>query len=203
MHRMPRRRLDRQQTHNILPSGAAHDRSPTEWMDVVRTIRLQLGESQEVFAERLAVTQTTVSRWETGMSLPLHGTQRTLQTLATWSSTTDVSALEGMISSVRHSPFPMILSDEHDMILAASESSGFAAGRTAESQTPAHERVNLRQFCDALQQWKFWDVSTRRWAFVYRDDTRTPRAMVTRVLLGRRVLALVQRLDAPLTQDAR
>ena len=41
--------------------------------DRVRDIRLRLGETQVVFAQRLGVTQKIVSRWENGVSRPTWG----------------------------------------------------------------------------------------------------------------------------------
>jgi transcriptional regulator with XRE-family HTH domain len=40
--------------------------SKTDWAGALKTARLKLGESQEIFARRFMVTTNTVSRWETG-----------------------------------------------------------------------------------------------------------------------------------------
>lgn len=52
----------------------------------IRQIRTDLGESQAAFAQRFGVRPSTVSRWESGVSLPTVGHQQALARLGGYPS---------------------------------------------------------------------------------------------------------------------
>lgn len=50
----------------------------------IRSLRIFLGETQQVFARRIGVRQATVSAWESGQTAPRRVAQKVLTTVAEW-----------------------------------------------------------------------------------------------------------------------
>jgi transcriptional regulator with XRE-family HTH domain len=103
------------------------------WPTLIQAIRHARQWSQTAFASEIESSQETVSRWESGAVTPSRQKQQLIEQLAEGAN---ISSLGGISSIVRLSPYPMLLCDGNDLVIAASESSGFQEGRTALSQTP-------------------------------------------------------------------
>ncbi|MGC2854986.1 helix-turn-helix domain-containing protein [Novispirillum sp. DQ9] len=85
---------------------------------IIRSVREMLGLTQQAFAERLAVSQATVSRWESGHTEPDPDSRRRIHALAGRSTSTADAALYRM---VRRAPSMMALFDLNMRILAVSD----------------------------------------------------------------------------------
>lgn len=73
-----------------------YGRSDEDWEpERIRTLRLQLGDSQQEFAARLGTRQQTVSEWERGASAPRRMARRLLRMVAEEHGVYEVRAGQG------------------------------------------------------------------------------------------------------------
>lgn len=88
------------------PASAASSLArPRSWKALVRELRQRLGCSQSALAERLGVTQASVSRWENGQDLPSIGLRKTMRDML---RTADTSQMTRQLKArLRYTPFPM------------------------------------------------------------------------------------------------
>lgn len=135
------------------------------WSTLIIAIRRARQWSQTTFASEVDSSQETVSRWERGTVIPSRQKQQRIEQLA---ESANVSSLGGISNIVRLSPYPMLLCDRNDIIIAASESSGFQEGRTALSQTPAFQHAYFEEFAANLKSSGFWTDSgqSRNYHFI-------------------------------------
>ena len=80
---------------------------PRRWATMVRDLRNRNGLTQAVLAERLGVTQASVSRWESGRDLPSLRLRRTMRDMMRSSLTSDVA--RQLRARLRYTPYPMSL----------------------------------------------------------------------------------------------
>lgn len=85
---------------------------------IIRSARETLGLTQQGFADRLGVSQATVSRWESGQTEPDHESRRRIHALAGRSTHHGDTALTRM---VRRAPSLMGLLDLNMRVLAVSD----------------------------------------------------------------------------------
>ncbi|MEI7601663.1 MAG: helix-turn-helix transcriptional regulator [Aestuariivirga sp.] len=128
------------------------------WPMLIQAIRSARNWSQFRFAEEVDSSQETVSRWERGAVVPSRQKQRLIEALA---ETANISSLGGISHIVRLSPYPMLLCDGSDHVIAASTSSGFQEGRSVISQTPEFQHAFFLEFSDRLKASGFWEDSGR------------------------------------------
>ena len=126
------------------------------WPALIQAIRNARQWSQTTFASEVDSSQETVSRWESGAVTPSRQKQQRIEQLAEGAN---ISSLGGVSSIVRLSPYPMLLCDGNDVVIAASESSGFQEGRTALSQTPSFQHAYFEEFLLSLKTSGFWAES--------------------------------------------
>lgn len=126
------------------------------WPTLIQAIRHARQWSQTTFASEIESSQETVSRWESGAVIPSRQKQQRIEKLA---EAANISSLGGISSIVRLSPYPMLLCDREDRVVAASESSGFQEGRTVLSQTPAFQQAYFEEFSLSLKSSGFWAES--------------------------------------------
>jgi transcriptional regulator with XRE-family HTH domain len=160
------------------------------WARLIRCIRQAAQLSQTELSERLGTDQGTVSRWERGVSIPQHDTQKLLDGLA---RELGLSSLEDIANIVRFSPFPMILVDRAAIVIAASATSGFSEGLDCIAQTPAEERAYLIAFDRALAESGFWDHQCSHFEYEFKLDSVVRRAVVVPVPIRGDMYALVQK----------
>ena len=118
------------------------------WSTLIVAIRQARSWSQSELADEVDSSQETVSRWERGTVLPSRQKQQLIERLA---ENANISSLGGISHIVRLSPYPMLLCDENDCIIAASTCSGFQEGRTVLSQTPAFQHAYFEEFSASLK----------------------------------------------------
>lgn len=94
---------------------------------IIRTVRESLGLTQQGFADRLEVSQATVSRWEAGHTQPDPDSRRRMHALTGHSTNSGDAALRRM---VRHAPSIMGLLDLNMRVLAVSDRAAHANGMT-------------------------------------------------------------------------
>lgn len=123
------------------------------WPSLIVAIRHARQWSQTFFASEVDSSQETVSRWESGAVIPSRQKQKRIEQLAEGAN---ISSLGGITNIVRLSPYPMLLCDGNDLVIAASESSGFQEGRSALSQTPAFQQTYFEEFSQELKSSDFW-----------------------------------------------
>lgn len=128
------------------------------WPTLILAIRHARQWSQTDFAGEVDSSQETVSRWESGSVVPSRQKQKLIEAIAEGAN---ISSLGGISSIVRLSPYPMLLCDQADMVIAASMSSGFQEGRTALSQTPEFQHAYFKSFSANLKNDGFWTESGR------------------------------------------
>ena len=90
-----------------------------DWAREIRRYRETAGLLQGALAERLCVTQATVSRWESGRQRPDLASQQRLRPLL-WNNVLSSDAL--LLHTVTHSPASSSLCDRKGRLLAASQS---------------------------------------------------------------------------------
>lgn len=160
------------------------------WSGVLKKIRKQAGLSQGALAELLETDQPTVSRWERRMFVPSPLFQEKLEQCA---SRFGIATLHDIVAVVKHSPFPMILVSRDMMVMAASVTSGFEAGRTTIEQTPPEERHFLMQFSENISVSGFWDRTIEKLDYEFEIEQQRRRAVVVPVVMQGAVYALVQK----------
>ena len=155
------------------------DASPAEyWPSLVQQIRRLNKWSQEHFADEIGSNQETVSRWERGLVIPSLNKQVLIEKIA---EELHLSSLGGIASIVRLSPFPMLLCDRKDMVIAASPASGFREGETALSQTPPLQHAYYKAFIHDCEEDGFWGESgqTRTYEFDLSSGHRLSAVLVS------------------------
>lgn len=135
---------------------SADDSDAKYWPSLIQAIRRARKWSQTAFATEVDSNQETVSRWERGLVTPSLTKQQTIEQLADGSN---VSSLGGIAHIVRLSPYPMLLCDGNDSVIAASMSSGFVEGGSVISQTPGFQQTFFANFAHELRESGFWATS--------------------------------------------
>ena len=128
------------------------------WAKLLLSIRSNRGWNQSKLAEELVTNQETVSRWERSIVVPSKSKQAAIEHLAEHSN---ISSLGAVCHIVRLSPYPMLLCDGGDVVIAASRSSGFTEGHPVKSQTPTAQHSYYEQFSRELAEDGFWSDSGR------------------------------------------
>lgn len=155
------------------------DASPAEyWPSLVQQIRRLNKWSQEHFADEIGSNQETVSRWERGLVIPSLNKQVLIEKIA---EELHLSSLGGIASIVRLSPFPMLLCDRKDVVIAASPVSGFREGESVLSQTPALQHAYYKAFIHDCEKDGFWNESgqTRKYEFDLSSGHRLSAVLVS------------------------
>jgi transcriptional regulator with XRE-family HTH domain len=138
------------------------------WPMLILAIRRARKWSQTKFAFEVDTNQETVSRWEQGNVVPSRQKQDQIEHLAELSNN---SSLGGISNIVRLSPYPMLLCDGNDHIIAASDASGFVAGCSVISQAPDFQHAYYEAFSAALKSDGFWDASGQSRNYHFRSTT--------------------------------
>lgn len=160
------------------------------WPTLILSIRRARNWSQTTFAGEVDSSQETISRWEKGTVIPSRLKQQLIEKLAEGSN---ISSIGGLSYLVRFSPYPMLLCDGDDLVIAASEASGFAAGRSVMSQTPEFQRAFLEDFSAQLKADGFWDGSGQVRSYHFQDPTRGDfRAVLVSIRILGSIYCLVQ-----------
>ena len=107
------------------------------WAQLSKSLRQALNLTQSQMAERLGTDQTSISRWERGLTEPQFEMRQLIEGLAQGQG---LATLDHIVTAVRLSPFPMILVDRRSRVIAASSCSGFTPGISVMGETPAEER---------------------------------------------------------------
>ncbi len=161
------------------------------WAQLCRNLRQALNLTQIQMAERLGTDQTSISRWERGLTEPQYEMRQLIEGLAQGQG---LATLDQFVTAVRLSPFPMILVDRKTRVIAASASSGFTPGLSAFDETPEAERGNLGQFNSQLESSGFWDQRCDHLHYEAEiNGKRQLAAVVTPVVIRGGIYALVQR----------
>ena len=168
----------------------AHSTDPLHWSRIVRDIRRKQNWTQVNLAKAIGTSQVVISRWERGETTPSPAMRKKILLLGKNSVPKELAQL---VEIVTHSPYPMILTDQKNMVLAASTCSGFRKGLDLLAQTPADEINHLQRFADWLAQEGFW--KGRKLVFTYNVVVKGDRrkAIVNAIKANDAYYALVQR----------
>lgn len=182
-------------TKNTARPMEAHERDglggeSRYWTNLCRKLRLSLNLTQKEMAVRLGINQATLSRWERGLTEPQFESRGLIQALAQGQGLGAVDDLENV---VRVSPFPMLLMDHHNRVVAASERSGFTPGLPVIDQTPPERQSKGEAFLERLRAEGFWDHHCGSLDYMAEIDGEVRRAVVSPVVLRGEVYALVQK----------
>ena len=160
------------------------------WSTLILAIRKARRWSQGTFAGEVDSSQETVSRWERGSVIPSRKKQQHIERLA---ENANISSLGGIANIVRFSPYPMLLCDRNDLVIAASESSGFQEGRTALSQTPKFQHSYFEEFGKALKSSGFWTDSGKSHTYHFASPAHGEfRAVLVSIKIQGAVYCVVQ-----------
>jgi DNA-binding XRE family transcriptional regulator len=161
------------------------------WSKLCRNLRQALNLTQIQMADRLGTDQTSVSRWERGLTEPQFEMRQLIEGLAQGQG---LATLDHIVIAVRLSPFPMILVDRENRVIAASSSSGFTPGVSVFKETPSDERENLEGFNAQLESSGFWDHRCHHLHYEAEiNGERQLAAVVTAIIIRGAVYALVQK----------
>ena len=161
------------------------------WAYLLIQIREAKGWTQTDLSKEIGVSRDTISRWEQESKYPSLDNQKLIGELA---SSLNVASVYGIIEVVNISPFPMILTDINDYVLAASKVSGFEAGKTVFEQTPIEEQDNYRKFSKLVADTKFWEKSGNTFEYEFKIGPETRKAVIQSVGSRGHIFALVQKL---------
>lgn len=161
------------------------------WSQLCKNLRQALNLTQSQLAERLETDQTSISRWERGLTEPQFEMRHLIEGLAQGQG---LATLDHFVIAVRLSPFPMILVDRNTRVIAASASSGFTPGLSAFDETPLAEQENLKQFDKLLETSGFWEQRCDHLNYEAEiNGQRRLAAVVTAVVIRGGIYALVQK----------
>jgi transcriptional regulator with XRE-family HTH domain len=160
------------------------------WAKLIMSLRGSLLLSQCQFAETLGIDQTTVSRWERGLTEPQYDQRKALEGMA---KDAGIATLGDLTNIVNFSPFPMILVDRWLMVFAASKCSGFLPNRSVADQTPDEELIFLQNFSEQLEAAGFWTGDCAKFDYAFRGENEVRRAVVVAITIRGQVFALVQK----------
>ena len=160
------------------------------WSILLLRIRKRLQLSQMRLADRIGTDHTTLVRWERGEFVPSYKYRQTIESLA---QEAGLGSLSDIVELVTHSPFPMILVSQENIVVAASESSGFMEGYGTDEQTPADEKGFFAQFREDLATSGFWDLKMSKMDYSFEPDEQARRAILVPVVVRGEVYALVQK----------
>ena len=173
-------------------------KTKNKWSVLIRKIRAINRWSQEELSHVMGTDQATISRWERGQILPAAQTQEKLEALAEQVGLQSLSGIELLVNA---SPFPMILVDQLQMVVAASASSGFVTGVSTIDQTPEDEREHLNAFHAHLTATGFWNLAETLTVdplnYEYDKSITTTAAVVVPLVVRGEVFALVQKRAKP------
>lgn len=164
---------------------------PDYWSSLLIQIRKAKGWSQIQLADEIGVSNDTVSRWEKEIKYPSTENQIRIGKLA---SELNVDSVFGLSEVVRISPFPMILTDRNDFVIAASKSSGFISGQTVVEQTPEDEREKYREFSKIVADTGFWEKAGNTFEYKFEIGGEQRQAVLQSVGSRGHIFALVQKL---------
>jgi transcriptional regulator with XRE-family HTH domain len=164
--------------------------APDYWSSLLKQIREVKNWTQSQLADELGVSRETVSRWEQERKYPSLENQICIGQLAT---SLNFMSIYGIAAVVTNSPFPMILTDRNDMVLAASKCSGFVAGMTVIEQTPEEERENYIQFSNMVWEAGFWDKADNLLEYDFEIDGQQRKAVIHSVGSRGHIFAVVQK----------
>lgn len=160
------------------------------WSSLILAIRRTRKWSQTTFATAVDSSQETISRWEKGSVIPSRQKQRQIELLA---ESANISSLGGLASIVRLSPYPMLLCDGSNHVIAASEPSGFGEGRSVISQTPEFQRAHFDEFARQLRADGFWNDSGQCRTYHFHSATHGDfRAVLVSIRIHGAVYCVVQ-----------
>lgn len=126
------------------------------WPSLIAQIREVNKWSQWQFASEVDSNQETVSRWERGLVMPSRAKQAQIEKIA---EQLQLSSINGVAKIVRLSPFPMLLCDRRDMVVAASQASGLKEGLPVLAQSPVDQHAYYKRFTRRLEVDGFWHES--------------------------------------------
>ena len=169
----------------------AEPKAPDYWSSLLIQIREAKDWTQNQLAEELGISRDTVSRWEQESKYPSLENQKRIGELA---SSLNVASVYGISQVVDISPFPIILTDRNDFILAASKSSGFKVGKTVADQTPTEEQENYHKFSKLVSDSGFWIKTGNTFEYEFEIDGHKRKAVVQSVGSRGHIFALVQKL---------
>jgi transcriptional regulator with XRE-family HTH domain len=165
----------------------------------ITSLRAQLGMSQAEFAQRLGVSQTTVSRWESGRQLPEASVQIRLRELLYQFKLSRGTSPE--IALVEYSPFPMAIVSQEGQIIAVSDA------LLAHGNTTRHElhvdvakmrmSADMEQALSILRTSGFFEAKVPACRIVARDfvfgkDAKCFEALCTPLTVRGRICRLMQ-----------
>jgi transcriptional regulator with XRE-family HTH domain len=169
----------------------ADPKAPDYWSSILIQIREAKNWTQNQLAEELGISRDTISRWEQESKYPSLENQKRIGELA---SSLNVASVYGISQVVDISPFPMILTDRNDFVLAASKSSGFEVGKTVAEQTPEAERDNYYSFSKMVSDTGFWSKPDNTFEYEFEIDGHKRKAVIQSVGSRGHIFALVQKL---------
>jgi transcriptional regulator with XRE-family HTH domain len=164
---------------------------PEYWANLLRHIRSETGWSQEELASEFGVSRITLNRWEKQAKYPSVENQRKIGELA---NRRNIASVYGVVQVVNKSPFPMILTDVNDYVLAASQCSGFRVGELVIDQTPSDEQESYRTFSRMVADTGFWKEADNYLEYEFNIGGQTRRAIIHSVGSRGHIFALVQKI---------
>ena len=136
------------------------------WPSLLLQIRETNKWSQDRLASEIGSNQETVSRWERGLVVPSRGKQAVIERIA---EQLQLSSLGGLANIVRRSPYPMLLCNRRDIVVAASVISGFREGQPVLAQTPDAQHGYYQAFGRQLDADGFWNESGQSRTYAFED----------------------------------
>jgi transcriptional regulator with XRE-family HTH domain len=165
----------------------------------ITSLRAKLGMSQAEFAQRLGVSQTTVSRWESGRQIPESGVRIQLRELIYQLSLSRGRRPE--IALVEYSPFPMAIVSQDMRVITASDAL-LAHGNTARRDLNidvARKRTSadMEQALSILRSSGFFEAKVPACrivarAFMFGGDPKCFEALCTPLTVEGRICRLMQ-----------
>lgn len=160
------------------------------WGRLIRNLREAHNLSQTDMALRLETDQSTVCRWERGVTEPNFHFRKRIDEMAREAG---LATLGDVSAIVNHSPFPMILVSRDMTVVSASKSSGFRAGTSCISQTPPEEQAFLLEFQRDVDASGFWDQALEKLDYEFNFGDEARKAVLVPVVIRTEVFGLVQK----------
>ena len=160
------------------------------WSLLIAQIRTSLNLSQEAFAAEVFSNQATVSRWEKGLVVPSYDKQKRIEMLAAQGG---VASLGGLVEVARNSPNRILIVDENDFVIAASQSSEWVDNQYVLDQLSDAAIPAYRELKTFIEGSNFWiGKGGEKIDHSFNDGKRTWVSVIVSVVIRGKIYAVIQ-----------
>lgn len=169
------------------------------WANYVLSLRRDLRLGQEELAERLNCCQSSVSRWERGLTRPNYKMRKRMAELRSRSET-PVAMEESLVylvcsTIVRNMKQPAIIFRRDGTVIATTPGTAYRVGATYREQSTPEDLREFDEFEAYIEEIGFWDSPEHSIEYFFGPKNNPRCNVLTPLRFGNLQLCLVQKID--------